>query len=124
MPKKKSESPIKRIILIVSGLSFIGSTLFLFVNLLRNPTTRQETEIPNQPSIEEQLEQQAEGYELVLEREPENVTALQGLVDIRLQQNDLEGAIPPLKQLIELYPEDESLKLLLSNIEQNINSNE
>ncbi|WLT37999.1 hypothetical protein NON20_20750 [Synechocystis sp. B12] len=32
------------------------------------------------------LENQALGYQLVLEREPDNVNALQGLLEIRLQQ--------------------------------------
>ena len=45
------------------------------------------------------LEAEASGYQKVLSREPDNDTALNGLLKIRLQQKDLESAIAPLSKL-------------------------
>ena len=59
----------------------------------------------NIPSAQEQLLLQARGYEKVLAREPDNLTALSGLVRTRLDMQDLEGAIIPLEKLIELNPQ-------------------
>lgn len=51
------------------------------------------------------LEAEASGYEKVLAREPDNETALTGLLQIRLQQKDLKAAIAPLGKLAQLHPE-------------------
>ena len=66
------------------------------------------------------LEAEASGYQKVLEREPKNDTALNGLLKIRLQQKDLEGAISPLTKLAELHPELTEYKILLAQAEQQL----
>ncbi len=53
---------------------------------------------------QELLESQASGYEMILQREPDNQTALEGLLDIRFKQGDLVGVIPPLERLSQLNP--------------------
>lgn len=70
--------------------------------------------------IQEQLQQQEAGFEAVLEREPDNPNALQGLVRIRLEQGDLRGAVEPLDQLIVLFPEDQVLKDLQAQVNENL----
>jgi tetratricopeptide (TPR) repeat protein len=62
------------------------------------------------------LEDQARGYSLVLQREPENQTALQGLVQTRIQLGDLEGAIAPLSKLVELNPNQTEVRLVLGQV--------
>ena len=66
------------------------------------------------------LEAEASGYQKVLEREPNNDTALNGLLKIRLQQKDLEGAIAPLAKLAKLHPELTEYKILLAQAEQQL----
>ena len=68
------------------------------------------------PTYEEQLASQAKGYRNVLEREPENLTALQGLLQVSLQQGNLEGAIAPLETLIALNPNRSDFQDLLEEI--------
>ncbi len=60
------------------------------------------------------LDNQALGYQLVLGREPDNVNALLGLLDIRLQQHDLNAAIAPLERLGQLNPDQVQYRLLLA----------
>ena len=64
------------------------------------------------------LEAEASGYQKVLEREPNNGTALNGLLKIRLQQKDIPGAIAPLEKLAELYPEQTEYTILLAQAKQ------
>ncbi len=66
------------------------------------------------------LEAEASGYEKVLSREPNNDTALNGLLKIRLQQKDIEAAIAPLSQLAKLHPEQTEYLTLLAQAKQQI----
>jgi cytochrome c-type biogenesis protein CcmH/NrfG len=113
------KNPFFRILIIISGLSFAGSTLFglfgLFTKAFQDePSTAQSAAV----SKNAQLEAQEQGYELVLQREPENQIALKGLVQVRLQMDDLQGAVAPLEKLVELNPEQAAYKALLAQVKQ------
>jgi Flp pilus assembly protein TadD len=54
----------------------------------------------------------------VLQREPTNQTALRGLVDVRIQQRDIKGAIAPLEKLAELNPTEADYGILLAQAKQ------
>ncbi len=69
-------------------------------------------------AMQAELEAQARGYELVLEREPDNQTALQGLVDARIQLGDINGVVGPLEQLVELNPDVPDYAVLLAQTRQ------
>lgn len=64
----------------------------------------------------ELIQEEIEGYQAVLEREPDNRVALTGLIDLGLQSNNLDVALEPLEKLVELEPEDLSLGLLLARV--------
>lgn len=66
------------------------------------------------------LEAEASGYQKVLEREPNNDTALNGLLNIRLKQKDLESAIAPLAKLAKLHPEQIEYTTLLAEAKQQL----
>ncbi len=120
--QKSKESPLKRILLVFSMVAFLGSTgygLFgLYSNALQQPQTTATSE---EASVDQQLAAKERGYELVLEREPENRVALEGLVEIRLQMQDTQGAIAPLEKLIELHPQEARYKVQLDQLQQQMN---
>lgn len=66
------------------------------------------------------IEAEASGYQKVLEREPNNDTALNGLLKIRLQQKDLKSAIAPLETLAKLHPEQTEYSTLLAQAKSQI----
>ena len=66
------------------------------------------------------LEAEASGYQKVLDREPDNTTALNGLLKIKLQQKDIEGAIAPLEKLANLNPEQTEYTNLLAQAKEQI----
>lgn len=72
------------------------------------------------PEQQGKLEAEAKGYQKVLEREPNNNTALKGLLEIRLEQNDIEGAIQPLERLAKLNTEQTEYTILLAQAKQQI----
>ena len=61
-----------------------------------------------------QLTDQVRGFELVLQREPENQTALQGLVDAKIKLEDVKGAIPSIEKLAALNPTQTQYTRLLA----------
>lgn len=118
MSEKK---PLKRIISLVSAVAFLGSTGFalagLFSSALQEPEKSAQTQAG---SADQQLQAKERGYELVLEREPENQVALQGLVEARLQRNDLQGAVEPMVKLVKLNPDNPQYKALLTGINERL----
>ncbi len=116
-----NKKQLQRILVVVFGLAFVGSTGAVIIGSL----LRKDSPVANNPVAEtvsplEQLQAQANGYEKVLAREPNNINALSALVQIRLQTGDLQGAIAPLDKLVAMYPEDPNLVALQAQIKQEL----
>ncbi|MEN9241083.1 MAG: tetratricopeptide repeat protein [Thermostichus sp. DG02_3_bins_51] len=117
MPQSQpKESPIRKLfkllVLVIGPLILLS---FSFGPLLQafGPSSSPDTSL-----ITEQLRAEADGYRAVLEREPDNRIALEGLINTQLQLNEPQGAIEPLKKLLELEPQDRGLRAFLSQIQQ------
>lgn len=126
---EKQRRLITNIFLIVSLLSFVGLTVapLLGTALRRDTPVTSSQPSPSAGVSQDQkavLEEQAKGYELVLQREPENQTALRGLLELRLQLGDIPGAIVPLEKLATLNPEEPTYGLLLAQAKQQVNDRE
>ena len=114
---------------LVSGVLVIALGAFLVLSILpifggRNPTGAPTGSTPDGASgateAEAELRARARGYELVLEREPENQTAILGLVDTLIQLGDLEAVVEPLGKLAELNPDMTEYQVLLGQTKQAI----
>ena len=126
---QKRGSWIINLVLVLTLLSLVG---FFMLPLLGNVLTENQpsasaTSVPNQnlPSARQaDLEAQARGYELVLQREPDNRTALRGLLEVRLQQGDIKATIAPLEKLAKLNPDQPDYTVLLAQAKQQLGDRE
>ena len=113
------------IILILAVLAFVGfSAIPIFSAWVEN-RQYSATESPyangaSNESAQAELQAQVTGYKAVLEREPNNETALLGLLQAQLQLNDIEGAVEPLERLAELKPEEARYTVLLGQAKQQL----
>lgn len=103
---------------LISGVLFLGSmatsTLHLFTAGASQPPTPVESETST-------LAAQAKGYELVLQREPENLIALEGLADTQLAMHNPQAAIAPLTKLAKLNPQNPAYTAKLAEAKQQAN---
>lgn len=123
--REKKSRTLSRIVTLVLGLGFAGSTLAIALSSVFSQNSYNATNSAadsgnseSAPSVEEQIQLQASGYEKVLDREPNNITALEGLTQIYLQTGQPEKAIPTLEKLVEYYPEQPEYAGILQVIKQ------
>ena len=111
---------IKQIFALVSMVSFGGSAIFGVVSLFSSglSSQHQQKSAPVAVSQESLLAAQERGYVGVLQREPQNQTALEGLANVRLQMNNQVGAIEPLEKLVKLNPDRADYKVLLGQAKE------
>jgi len=114
-----SRKHFQRILTLVSVLSFFGSTAYGAIGTISSALQQPRNDATTAAaSKESQLQAQARGYQLVLQREPENQVALEGLATARLQLKDGRGAIAPLEKLVKLNPNLQDYKMLLAQVKQ------
>ncbi|EAW36726.1 tetratricopeptide repeat protein [Lyngbya sp. PCC 8106] len=115
--RQRSLQRKQKLIALIGTIGFGGSMLFTLVPLFKSGLQQQnQPEIIEVESAEVQLKAQEKGYQSVLQREPENLTALEALVNVRLQLNNTKGAIEPLEKLVKLSPEREDYQALLEQL--------
>jgi len=119
----QKRSPWVVVLLVLSVVAFIGISIIPLLGNISNDTQTSAEVTPTPTSTisaedRSELEAQAKGYELVVQREPDNVTALRGLLEVRLQLGDIKGAIAPLEKLAKLNPEQTDYGVLLAQARQ------
>ncbi|GCL36872.1 hypothetical protein SR1949_19780 [Sphaerospermopsis reniformis] len=105
---------------IVSIVSFFGSIAFGGISTLLSSlsSTKQQPQQPATESVTTQLQKQAQGYELVLQREPNNQVALEKLSIIRVKLGEYERAIALIERLVQLYPDRQDYKTVLAEVKK------
>jgi len=119
-------------VLVVAVLSFLGFSIVPIYSAIREnrpASTASGSASPSPGANQSQLLSQEKGYETVLAREPNNPTALEGLLQIRLQKiqagtGEVKDVIEPLQKLVELNPERAEYRILLAEAQQQVGSQE
>jgi len=111
---------IKQIFALVSMVGFGGSAIFGIVSLFSSglSSQHQQKQAAVAVSHESLLAAQERGYLTVLQREPQNQTALEGLANVRLEMDNRVGAIEPLEKLVKLHGDRADYKVLLGQVRQ------
>ncbi|MEB3281546.1 MAG: tetratricopeptide repeat protein [Lyngbya sp.] len=115
------------VILVLSVIAFVGFSMGPIIGSLvgANRSNTQTTPTPAQTAQARQadLEAQARGYELVLQREPDNETALRGFLEAKLElismgQGNVADVVEPLQKLSQMHPEKYEYSILLAQSQQ------
>ncbi len=119
MDKKK----ITQVVVLLSGVAFLGSSVAgiggLIVSSLKQPNPKENTA----HSQDAQLQAQEKGFLGVLQREPNNPTALRGAIKIwrlRIQTGDTKGVKTTIEGLVKSNPQNKTYKELLAAIDKTI----
>ncbi|WP_309738757.1 tetratricopeptide repeat protein [Chamaesiphon sp. OTE_20_metabat_361] len=104
-----------KVFIICSGVAFMGTSLLSVSGMISssNQPTASENAAQSQNA---QLQAEEKGFVTVLQREPNNQTALRGLVQIRLRRGDAPGTKAALEQLVKLNPTDKKYKEFLDAV--------
>jgi len=127
---KKRGRWLINLVLVLGVLVFVGVSIIPLVGMVfeQKPPSTGATPVASQtsqpPVNQSELEAQAKGYELVLQKEPENQTALRGLLETRLKLRDVKGAIAPLEKLAKLNPQQSEYAVLLAQAKQKTGDSE
>ena len=109
------------IVLVIGAIAFVGISIIPLISTSleqSQPASQATPATSPTPAAEQQakLANEARGYELVLQQDPENQVALQSLAQARIQLGDLDGAIAPLKKLTTLAPQQVEYTLVLGQV--------
>jgi len=105
----------QQLLALVSMVSFFGSITFGGVTTVYNYIHSDKVKVAPL-SVEDSLQQEAKGYEIVLRREPNNQMVMEKLSVIRLRLGDVKGAIVILQKLAKQHPERQDYKVVLQKI--------
>jgi tetratricopeptide (TPR) repeat protein len=121
-------------------VAFVGVSIIPILTAMNKPQSSPQNQAngDHKISLSEQkskLEDQVRGYELVLQKDPENQTALKGLLQARLQllsqkgpgevkPTDIQVVIEPLEKLARLNPQKSEYGVLLAQAKQQIGDQE
>lgn len=125
----QKRNPWVSIVLVLAVLAFVGFSMIPLLDIvLTDNSPSSEATTASTPTIgaqkQAELEAQAKGYELVVQREPQNPSALRGLLETRLKLGDIVGAIPPLEQIVKLNPDQPEYAVLLAQAKQQLGDKE
>lgn len=104
----------------------LGTSLVALVVAAALPLLLPLVRSPGAPSTRDRelATAQANAYQTVLERDPDNVSALRSLIGVYLQQQQLSEAITPLQRLARLQPQQPAYRVLLAQTQAQLGDRE
>jgi hypothetical protein len=116
----RSRKKTVRLMTFISLVLFLGHTGYYMGRGFFNRPQQAPPPETVEADVITQLQSQERGYQIVLEREAENQTALEGLFRVRLEMDDQQGAIEPLEKLVTLNPDRQDYQDLLKQLKQDL----
>ncbi|MBE9063881.1 lipopolysaccharide assembly protein LapB [cf. Phormidesmis sp. LEGE 11477] len=118
----KKDSWLVRGVLIAAVAAFVAVPILFGING-RASSSNSSHSASTQPTVDEtaQLQGEIEGYTAVLGREPDNQTALSGIIYAKSRLGDLQGTVEPLERLVALNPGEPRYAVLLAQTKQQLN---
>ncbi len=109
-----------KVFVILAGLAFLGSSVAGLSGSIGSSMNEPAATEKAAQSQSAQVAAEEKGFAAVLQREPNNQTALKGLVSIRLHRGDIAGTRTALAQLVKLNPTERQYKELLEAIDKQV----
>lgn len=111
---------LTKVFIIGAGMAFLASSVAGLSGLIA--TSLNETPVSEKTTQSQSAQLQAEekGFLGVLQREPNNQTALRGLIGIRMQRGDVPGTKAALEQLVKADPDNKEYKEVLAAVNKQI----
>jgi tetratricopeptide (TPR) repeat protein len=123
--KRRAAIGVVLVLCLIALVGFsMGPLLGGLLNATRSPSEPEVTPSPAANGAQlTQLEDQARGYEMVLQREPDNETALRGFLMakfelIRQGRGEVKDVVEPLRKLSELNPDAAEYGILLAQSQE------
>ena len=114
--ENSKKSICTKVFIIGSGIAFLGSSLLGVGSMISQSIDRPAPSEDAAQSQNAQLQVEEKGFATVLAREPNNQTALRGLVEIRMQRGDIPGTKAALEQLVRTNPTNVQYKEFLAAV--------
>ena len=116
---------LPRIALIFFALVLLGAGIAPAIGPLLGGSKAISPQTGASPDAQKaELERTLQGYEAVLQREPENPNALRGVVEVKSKLGDLKGTIGPLEKLVKANPTVSEYAILLAQTKQYLKDDE
>ena len=107
-------SKLTKAFVLASGMAFLSSSVLGLSGLVSSSLNKPVASENAAQSQNAQFKVEEKGFLTVLKREPNNQTALRGLVEIRMRTGDAPGTKAALEQLVKLNPTNQQYKEFLS----------
>ena len=114
------KSKLTKVFVLAAGAAFLASSVSGLSSLIGSSIDKPAQSENATQSQNAQLQAEEKGFLTVLKREPNNQTALRGLVEIRMQRNDAPGTKAALEQLVKLNPTNQQYKEFLTVLNKQI----
>ncbi len=118
--EQKGKSKLTKVAIVGSGIAFLAGSVLSLGGLVSSSLNEPAANKNAAQSQNAQLQAEEKGFMGVLQREPNNQTALKGLVEIRLRRGDVPGTKTALERLVKTNPQNKQYKELLAAINQQI----
>jgi tetratricopeptide (TPR) repeat protein len=116
---KRDSWLVRGVLILAVGALVAASFLFAFNT---DSASREASSPSDQPATDQtaQLKATVDAYKVVLEREPDNQTALIGIIQAQVGLGDLEATVAPLERLAKLNPNAPEYAIALAQTKQQL----